>query len=97
MSLMSREVMYLGLPTFWGCSKGEAYNYLFEKSLMKMQGWKNKNLKPTGKETMIKSVQAIPSYAMACFALPKKFCNKLSSSFQISGGVVILKIRFYIG
>lgn len=33
-----------------------------------------------GKKILIKSeVQAIPSYAMACFAFPRKFCDKLNS------------------
>lgn len=78
--LLRGDAKYLGLPSFWGRSKAEAYTFLVEKSLKKMQGWKLKMLNQAGKETMLKSVvQAIPSYAMACFLLPKKLCNKLDT------------------
>lgn len=37
-------------------------------------------LSHAGREVMIKSVvQVIPSFAMACFLLPQKFCDKLVS------------------
>lgn len=71
---------YLGLPSFWGRSKAEAYEFLIEKVVSKLQGWKMKLLSQAARETLIKAVvQAIPSYAMACFAFPKKFCDKLNS------------------
>lgn len=77
---LSKKARYLGLPTFWGKSKMEAYNFLLEKTISKLQGWKKITLTQAGKEVLIKSVvQAIPSYAMACFALPKRFCDKLNS------------------
>lgn len=80
MPLLSESVKYLGLPAFLGRSKAEAYNFLIERTLHKLQGLKQKNLNQAGKEVMIKHVvQAIPSYAMACFALPKKFCDRLNS------------------
>lgn len=45
-----------------------------------MQGWKQNLLLQAGREVLIKSViQAIPAYAMACFAFPKKFCVRLNS------------------
>ncbi|XP_028051902.1 uncharacterized protein LOC114256459 [Camellia sinensis] len=70
----------LGLPSFWGRSKAEAYEYLIERILSKLQGWKQNLLSQAGKEILIKAVvQAIPSYAMACFAFPKKFCDKLNA------------------
>lgn len=80
MAHVSKKVRYLGLPAFWGKSKMEAYSFLLEKTISKLQGWKKVTLNQAGKEILIKSVvQAIPSYAMACFALPKKFCDKLNS------------------
>lgn len=80
MPQLSRTVKYLGLPAFLGRSKVEAYNFLLERTLLKLQGWKQKQLTQAGKEVMIKHVvQAILSYAMACFALPKKFCDKLNA------------------
>lgn len=77
---MRGDAKYLGLPSFWGKSKSEAYIFIVEKALKKMQGWISKRLNQAGKETMLKSVlQAIPTYAMACFLLPKKLCEKLDS------------------
>lgn len=71
---------YLGLPSFWGRSKAEAYAFIVEKALKKMQGWKAKCLSLGGKETLIKSVvQGIPTYAMAYFLLPKSICDKLNA------------------
>lgn len=78
--LMKLDSKYLGLPSFWGRSKAEAYSFIIEKSLCKMQGWKMKQMSFGGKEIMIKSeVQPICSYAMSCFLLPKKICEKLNS------------------
>lgn len=80
MSQIGKDSRYLGLPTFWGRSKTEAYNFLLEKTLLKLQGWKNKRLTQAGREILIKSeAQAVPSCAMSCFALPQKFCDKLNS------------------
>lgn len=46
----------------------------------KIQGWKEHYLSQAGKETLIKTViQAIPSYIMSIFMLPKTFCNKIAS------------------
>lgn len=80
MPQLSKKVKYLGLPVFWGNSKAEAYNFLLEQTLHKLQGWKQFQLNQVGKEIMIKHVvQAIPAYTMSCFALPHKFCDKLNS------------------
>ncbi|KAG5523350.1 hypothetical protein RHGRI_035240 [Rhododendron griersonianum] len=79
-NLLKGDSKYLGLPSFWGRSKAEAYTFLVEKAMGKMQGWKNKLISLGGKETLIKSVvQGIPTYAMACFLLPKKLCDKLNA------------------
>lgn len=48
-----------------------------------MQGWKNKLLSHAGREVLIKAVvQAIPSYAMACFSFSNSFCNKLNMAIR---------------
>ncbi|CAL5356308.1 unnamed protein product [Camellia sinensis] len=76
----SSTVSYLGLPSSWGRSKAEAYSYLLEKMLSKLQGWKAKLLSLAGREVLLKAVaQSPPSYVMACFAFPKHFCEKLNS------------------
>jgi len=45
-----------------------------------MDGWKDKFLSQAGKEILIKAViQAIPTYNMSVFQLPKTLCNSLNS------------------
>lgn len=79
-NLMKGDSKYLGLPSFWGRSKAEAYTFLVEKAMKKMQGWKHNLISLGGKETLIKSVvQGIPTFAMACFLLPKNLCDKLDA------------------
>ncbi|XP_028111659.1 uncharacterized protein LOC114309966 [Camellia sinensis] len=74
------KAQYLGLLTSWGKSKSEAYRFLLEKELAKMQLWKSKLLSQAGREILIKSVvQAIPTYAMAYFDLPKAFQSKFNT------------------
>ena len=49
----------------------------------KVSGWKEKLLTPAGKEILIKSVaQAVPSYTMSCFLLPKKLCEELTGMIR---------------
>ncbi|XP_057730440.1 uncharacterized protein LOC130945751 [Arachis stenosperma] len=71
---------YLGLPATWGRSKSKALEWIQEKILEKMQGWKEKLLNQAGKEVLIKAViQAIPVYAMNIIKFPKSFCRKMGS------------------
>ncbi|XP_020969282.1 uncharacterized protein LOC110267813 [Arachis ipaensis] len=71
---------YLGLPATWGRSKNKALEWIQEKILDKMQGWKEKLLNQAGKEVLIKAViQAIPVYAMNVIKFPKSFCRKIES------------------
>ncbi|VVA36162.1 PREDICTED: reverse mRNAase, partial [Prunus dulcis] len=61
-------------------SKKEALNYIKERILGKVQGWKQKHLSQAGKETLIKAVLfAIPSYPMSCFKLPITLCREIDS------------------
>ena len=69
---------YLGLPSMVGRSKYASFTYLKERMWHKVQGWKEKLLTQAGKEVLIKAViQAIPTYTMHCFKLPKKLCSDL--------------------
>ncbi|KAK2365713.1 Ribonuclease H superfamily protein [Trifolium repens] len=46
----------------------------------KLKGWKEKNLSFAGRGTLIKAViQAMPTYIMSCFRLPKNLCQQLES------------------
>ncbi|XP_015969290.1 uncharacterized protein LOC107492746 [Arachis duranensis] len=72
---------YLGLPATWGRSKNKALEWIQEKSLDKMQGWKEKLLNQAGKEVLIKAViQAIPVYTMNIIKFPKSFHRKIESA-----------------
>lgn len=48
-----------------------------------MQDRKEKFLSQTGKEILIKSViQAIPTYAMLCFLIPKRICDDINAMIR---------------
>ncbi|XP_043714777.1 uncharacterized protein LOC122663141 [Telopea speciosissima] len=76
---------YLGLPTHFGVSKKEIFNDIKEKTLNKLQGWKEKLLSHAGKEALIKSAVApMANYASSHFKLPTSFhdsVRKASASF----------------
>ena len=45
-----------------------------------MHGWKERLLSQGGREVLIKVVlQAMPTYTMACFKLPKSLCKDIES------------------
>lgn len=45
---------------------------------MKIDGWSTRFLSQGGKKVFVKSVlQAIPTYSIMCFLLPKTLCKKL--------------------
>ncbi|KAL8126450.1 hypothetical protein AgCh_013655 [Apium graveolens] len=74
----SEKGKYLGVPAVFGKNKLEMFNYIKERALKKMQGWKQKLISQAGREILIKHVvQAIPSYSMSCFLLPQKLINKI--------------------
>jgi ribonuclease HI len=71
---------YLGLPALVGRSKNKTFAGIEGRVRKKMDGWKEKFLSQAGKEILIKAVvQAIPTYSMSVFQLPKKLCNSLNS------------------
>ncbi|QHN82087.1 putative mitochondrial protein [Arachis hypogaea] len=71
---------YLGLPTIWGRSKNKALEWIEEKVMNKIEGWKEKLLNQAGKKVLIKSViQAIPAYTMNVVKFSKNFCRRLSA------------------
>lgn len=64
--------MYLGLPTFSLRSRRVQFQYLVERVSCRINGWGSKLFSMGGKKTLIKSVlQAIPTFAMSCFCIPK--------------------------
>ena len=73
-----RHNKYMGLPSIIGSSKKQVFAEIKERVGLKLAGWKGKLLSSGGKEILIKAVaQAIPTYTMSCFQLPKSLCDKL--------------------
>ena len=71
---------YLGLPALISRSKRSIFNSLKERIVRCLQGWKEKFLSKAGREILIKAMaQAIPTYTMNCFCLPKTWCDEVNS------------------
>ena len=76
----SRHSKYLGLPSIIGKSKIEVFTKIKERVGRKLSGWKEKIISIGGREILIKAVvQAIPTYTMSCFQLPKGLCDEIES------------------
>ncbi|XP_042952203.1 uncharacterized protein LOC122289285 [Carya illinoinensis] len=66
---------YLGLPTMVGRPKYNTFKCIKERVWQRINNWKNGYLSSAGKEILIKAVlQAIPTYTMSVFKLPKRLC-----------------------
>ena len=69
---------YLGLSSIIGRSNKVVFVEIKDKVCKKLAGWKGKLLSLGGKEILIKAVaQAVPTYTMSCFQLPKTPCEDL--------------------
>ena len=78
--IMSECEKYLGLPMPNGKSKVGTFKELQEKITKRVLGWKEKFISKAGREILIKTVtQAIPTYSMSLFKLPKSICNNINS------------------
>ncbi|KAL0014227.1 hypothetical protein SO802_001296 [Lithocarpus litseifolius] len=74
---------YLGLPAVVGKNKRESLNFIKERVWKKLQGWKEKILSQVRKEVLLKAVvQAIPTFAMACFKLPIGLCKDIETMIR---------------
>jgi hypothetical protein len=71
---------YLGLPALVGRSRINAFTDIKGRIWDWINGWKEKFLSHAGKEILLKVViQAIPTYTMSVFLLPKTLCNDINS------------------
>ncbi|CAL1398685.1 unnamed protein product [Linum trigynum] len=71
---------YLGVPTEWGNSKKETFQFLIQRMEKMGEAWKSLLLSHGGKEVLLKAViQAIPSYIMYLFHLPVSLTKKMDS------------------
>lgn len=72
---------YLGMPTQFGRSKEQDFHFIMDKIWKKLKGWKEKCLSFEGRGVLIRAVaQAIPTYYMSCFLLPKGLCTKIEKA-----------------
>ena len=71
---------YLGLPMVGGKNKANTFKDLWERIAKRVTGWTEKLILKAGREVLIKMVaQAIPTYSMSLFKLPKGLCNDINS------------------
>ena len=74
----TRHKKYLGLPSIIGKSKVEIFAEIKERVERKLSRWKEKMLSVGGQEILIKAIaQAIPTYTMSCFQIPKSLCDEI--------------------
>ena len=72
---------YLGLPMVGGKSKVNTFKELGEKITRRVMRWKEKYISKAGREILIKTVaQAIPTYTMRMFKIPKVLCDIINST-----------------
>jgi hypothetical protein len=72
---------YLGMPTTLKRAKTQDFNFIMDKIMGKLKGWKEKNLSFAGRNVLISAViQAIPTYMMSCFILTKEICHKIEQA-----------------
>jgi hypothetical protein len=71
---------YLGLPALIGRSRISSFNHIKGRIWAKLNGWKEKFLTHAGKEILLKAmIQAIPTYTMSIFCLPKTLTKEINS------------------
>ena len=63
-----------------GRSKVNTFKDLQKKVSKRVMGWKEKNISKAGREVLIKTVaQAIPTYSMSIFKIPRAVCDRMNS------------------
>ena len=78
--VMTKCEKYLGLPMPTGKSKVGTFKELHGRITKRVMGWKEKFISKAGHEILIKMVaQAIPTYSMSLFKLPKSICDNINS------------------
>lgn len=76
--ISSNITKYFGMPTQFGRSKEQDFNFIMDRSKKKLKGWKKKSLSFEGRGVLIRVVaQAIPTYIMSCFFLPQGLCDRI--------------------
>jgi hypothetical protein len=74
---------YLGLPTFVGKSRMQAFQQIKERVLNCLQNWKVNFLSQAGNEVLLKAMlQAIPTYSMGVFQIHISLCKEINALMQ---------------
>ena len=74
---------YLGLLALVGKSRTREFKSIIDRVWKWLQDWKLKLLSQAGREILLKAViQAIPTYCLRVFMLPKTLCSKINSMMQ---------------
>ena len=74
---------YLGLPALVGKSRICVFKGIRDRVWRKLNDWKLNFLSQAGREILIKAViQAIPTYSMSVFMLPKGLCAEINNLMQ---------------
>jgi hypothetical protein len=69
---------YLGLLALIGEFRLRSFKKIYGRKRDHINGWKEKFITHARKEVLLKSIiQAIPTYTMNVFKLPKRYANKL--------------------
>lgn len=64
----------------FGRSKKDIFALVVERVRKKLKRWKDQFLLRARKEVLIKAMaQAIPSYIISCYKLPKSICHELKA------------------
>ena len=79
--IMENCEKYLGLPMVGGKSNVNTFKDLGEKITRRVMGWKEKYISKACREILIKTMaQAIPTYTMGLFKIPKALCDTINST-----------------
>ena len=74
---------YLGLPALVRKSRMREFKKIVDQIEKRLQDWKLKFLSHAGKEVLLKAViQAIPTYSMSIFQMPKALCSNINFLMQ---------------
>jgi hypothetical protein len=83
LALLPSKAKYLGIPLLMHRRKKDSFIELKDRILAKISGWKAKLLSQAARTTLVKSVvNAIPTYLMSMFLLPKSLCVTINSSIR---------------
>ena len=79
--IMTDYEKYLGLPMACGKTKVTTFKEMQERITKQVMGWKEKFISKVGREILIKTIaQAIPTYTISLFKLPKALCDSINST-----------------